>query len=121
MPTSDPRLICGAMSGTSADGVDAALVSVTGRGLAMTATLVAHAHVPFADDLRTQILDVRGRGEVKLAHLAEIGRRVTLAHVDACRAVFAKANVTSREVAAIAAHGQTLWHGPPSTIQYFDP
>lgn len=109
------------MSGTSADGVDAALVSVTGRGLAMTATPLAHAHVPFADDLRTQILDVRSRGEVKLAHLAEIGRRVTLAHVDACRAVFAKANVTSRDVAAIAAHGQTLWHGPPSTIQYFDP
>lgn len=115
------RLIAGAMSGTSADGVDVAIVEVEGRGLQMTAKPLSHAYEPFSAELRKQILDVRQRGDVRLADLAEIGRRVTLAHVPAFKAACAKANVSLTAVAAIAAHGQTLWHGPPNTIQYFDP
>lgn len=109
------------MSGTSADGVDVAIVEVSGRGLAMTAKPLSHAYEPFPADLRKQILDVRQRGEVPLADLAAIGRRVTLAHVPAFLSACAKANVTADQVAAISAHGQTLYHGPPNTIQYFDP
>jgi anhydro-N-acetylmuramic acid kinase len=31
------------------------------------------------------------------------------------------ARVSASEIAAVAAHGQTLYHDPPSTIQWFDP
>lgn len=109
------------MSGTSADGVDVAIVEVEGRGLAMTAKPLSHAYQPFPDSLRKQILEVRQKGEVRLADLAEIGRQVTLAYVPAFRAAIAKANVSADQIEAIAAHGQTLFHGPPNTIQYFDP
>lgn len=119
MPTK--RLIAGCMSGTSADGVDCAIVEVEGCGLAMTAKPLSHAYEAFSPELRKQILDVRQRGDVRLADLAEIGRRVTLAHVPAFRRACEAASVSASDIAAIAAHGQTLFHGPPNTIQYFDP
>lgn len=115
------RLILGAMSGTSADGVDVALTQITGRGLEMQARLLTHAYHPYTPDLRKQILEMRQRGEVRLSDLAEMGRQVTLAYVEACKRALKQGNVSADQVAAIAAHGQTLFHGPPNTIQYFDP
>ena len=115
------RLIAGCMSGTSADGVDCAIVEIEGRGLSMTAKPLSHAYEAFSPELRKQILDVRQRGEVRLADLAEIGRLVTLAHVPAFKKACEAASVSASQIAAIAAHGQTLFHGPPNTIQYFDP
>lgn len=115
------RLLLGAMSGTSADGVDVALTHITGRGLEMQARLLTHAYHPYPPDLRKQILETRQRGDVRLSDLAEMGRQVTLAYVEACRLALKQANVSADQVAAVAAHGQTLFHGPPNTIQYFDP
>lgn len=115
------RLILGAMSGTSADGVDVALTHITGRGLQMQAKLLTHTYQPYSSALRKQILEMRQRGDVRLADLAEMGRQVTLAYVEACKLALKQGNVSADQVAAIAAHGQTLFHGPPNTIQYFDP
>jgi anhydro-N-acetylmuramic acid kinase len=115
------RLILGAMSGTSADGVDVALTHITGRGLQMQAKLLAHAYHPYSPELRKQILEMRQRGAVRLSDLADMGRQVTLAYVEACKLALKQGNVSADQVAAIAAHGQTLFHSPPNTIQYFDP
>lgn len=109
------------MSGTSADGVDVALTHITGRGLEMQAKLLAHAYHPYSPELRKQILETRQRGDVRLSDLAEMGRQVTLAHVEACKLALKQGNVNADQVAAIAAHGQTFFHSPPNTIQYFDP
>src|SRR5687768_16539650 len=49
------RLLAGAMSGTSADGVDVAIVRVAGRGAGMSASLVRHHHVPYNPELRQAI------------------------------------------------------------------
>ena len=66
------RLLVGAMSGTSADGVDAALVSVTGRGAAMSARLLAHRHRQYDEPLRRTIFSMRGGGAT--ARLADVAR-----------------------------------------------
>ena len=49
------RLIAGAMSGTSADGVDVAIVAVDGRGLGMTARLLHYHMRPYDSHLRATI------------------------------------------------------------------
>jgi anhydro-N-acetylmuramic acid kinase len=115
------RHVVGAMSGTSTDGVDVALVRIEGHGLEMAATLLRHAHHPYPDALRRSIFGVRGEGRVALATLADVGREITLAYANAVSNLLTDARFPLADVAAIAAHGQTLYHAPPVTIQWFDP
>src|SRR4051794_8694875 len=118
----DDRLIVGAMSGTSADGVDVALVRVTGRGTDMRVRLIAHRHQPYSDELRTLIFSMRGGDmAVRLADVARCTREVSIAYADAVNEALAGAGVTAKEVAAVAAHGQTVFHAPPDTTQLVDP
>lgn len=120
--TDGERLIAGAMSGTSADGVDAALVSIAGRGEAMRARLVVHRHRPYSHDLRRLIFSMRG-GEtaVRLADLARCGREVSLGCAAAVNEALSAAGLRAADLSAVAAHGQTLYHAPPDTIQWLDP
>ncbi len=115
------RLIAGAMSGTSADGVDVAIVRITGRGLGMKAERVAHHAHPYPEALKQRIFAVRESGSVTLAELAGLGREISLAYADAVQAALSAAKLAAGDLAAIAAHGQTLYHAPPSTIQWLDP
>ncbi|MHC4915062.1 MAG: anhydro-N-acetylmuramic acid kinase, partial [Planctomycetota bacterium] len=48
----DPRKVLGLMSGTSADGVDAAVVEIHGAGRDLRWALLAFEHRPYPDDLR---------------------------------------------------------------------
>ena len=121
-PAGAARIIAGAMSGTSADGVDVAVVEITGRGVDMKPRLLAHRHAPYDAALRRQIFAARaGDGAVRLADLAHIGRAVSLAYAAAVKEATAAAGVDAAALAAVAAHGQTLYHAPPDTMQVLDP
>ena len=115
------RLIAGAMSGTSADGVDVSLVAISGRGLEMTARLLASHHRPFTADLREMIAHIRMGSSVAISELATVGREISLSYAAAVNECLVGAGVSATELAAVAAHGQTLYHDPPSTIQWLDP
>ncbi len=119
--TSEPRLIVGAMSGTSADGVDVALCNITGRGLDMRQKLIAYRTEPYVRPLREAILATRKSGTVSLGVLASLGREITLAHARAIAKTLKIASIDARSVEAVAVHGQTLFHAPPVTVQWFDP
>jgi anhydro-N-acetylmuramic acid kinase len=111
------RLMAGAMSGTSADGVDVAIVRIAGRGMAMTPELLRHHHMPYELALRSRIRSVRTLGWARLDELAALGHDLTLCYA---QAVNTAAN-GFEPLTAIAAHGQTLYHAPPLTIQWIDP
>ena len=120
------RYIAGGMSGTSADGVDVAICAIDGRGYDMTARLVVHHHRPYNAELRRQIFAFRsgGAGSVSqdtLRALAEMGREISLTYAAAVNEALAAAHMESKRLAAVAAHGQTLFHDPPNTIQWLDP
>jgi anhydro-N-acetylmuramic acid kinase len=120
------RYIAGGMSGTSADGVDVAICAIDGRGYDMTARLVVHHHRPYNAELRRQIFAFRsgGAGSVSqdtLRALAELGREISLTYAAAVNEALAAAHMESKNLAAVAAHGQTLFHDPPNTIQWLDP
>ena len=127
-------LVAGAMSGTSADGVDVAVVQVDvqvdGAGPAdrvspadriLGARLLAHRQHPYDPDLRRRIFDLRGGGPVHLSVLAAVGRPITLAYAAVVRDALSAAGLDGSALAAVAAHGQTLYHDPPDTIQWLDP
>lgn len=115
------RLIIGAMSGTSGDGVDAALVEIIGHGTGMSAVVRQHVHVPYKAEVRSLFFLVRSGGYCQLTDIAAIGREVSLAYARAVHGVLRAARISASEIACIAAHGQTLFHSPPNTIQWIDP
>jgi anhydro-N-acetylmuramic acid kinase len=117
----NPRIIAGAMSGTSADGVDVALVRIEGKGLDMSARLLLHHHLDYESHLKSQIFDCRNQGAIPLSALATMGREISLAYAAAVNQSLQLADLKASDVSAIAAHGQTLFHEPPNTIQWLDP
>src|SRR5205085_517961 len=116
-PLVSPRLIAGTMSGTSADGVDVAIVAINGRGLEMTAKLVHHHHIAYERGLKDRIFAARQTGSIALDDLAKLGREISLCYVGAVTESLSASRLKSSDLAAIAAHGQTLFHSPPDTIQ----
>lgn len=115
------RIIAGAMSGTSADGVDVALVRVRGRGLEMSATLLKWHGRAFPGELRETIATIRLGHATPISVLAEVGREISLCYAAAINEAMLAANLSAGDLTAVAAHGQTLYHDPPTTIQWLDP
>jgi anhydro-N-acetylmuramic acid kinase len=119
--TNHNRLIAGAMSGTSGDGIDVAIVQISGSGLGMKAKLVQHHHLPYAPSIRELLFAIRDRENVKLADLAHLGWKISLAYARAVNETLLLSRLSAADLIAVAAHGQTLYHNPPETIQWFDP
>src|SRR4051794_32735634 len=117
------RIIAGAMSGTSADGVDIALTKIMGRGFDMTAQLLHHHHRPYDEQTRREIFAFRDDNvrENFLSRLATLGRTISLTYATAVNEALAAAHLSASDLAAVAAHGQTLFHDVPNTIQWLDP
>jgi anhydro-N-acetylmuramic acid kinase len=115
------RLIAGAMSGTSGDGVDVAITQITGTGLSMSARLVHHHHVPFDAQIRQALFAIRDTQQLKLSELAKLGWDISSTYARAVNEALAASNLRADDLSAVAAHGQTLYHDPPNTIQWFDP
>ena len=109
------------MSGTSADGVDVAIVAIADRGEAMSARLLCHRHRPYDPSLRQLIFALRGGQPVTLADVARCAREISEAYAAAVADTLSAAGVDASDIAAVAAHGQTLYHAPPETIQLLDP
>src|SRR5579871_3497088 len=118
MPT---RIIAGAMSGTSADGVDVAVVEVNGTGLGMTCRLLGRHHEPYVPELRQRINTIRLQGGSDFNSLGACARAISLIYASAVFGAMDAAGLKPVALAGIAAHGQTLFHHPPFTIQWLDP
>ena len=106
-------LIVGLMSGTSLDGVDAALVEVEGEGVSDVRARVVHwLTAPYPEERRRAIHDaiLEGSAEALCALHADLGEWLAEAAQRVCR----EADVPLERVAAIGSHGQTVWHRPPA-------
>lgn len=102
-------LFIGAMSGTSLDGVDAALVHLPAEGLP---TLLHAHHAPYSETLRQGLLGVCQGQAVTLATLGALDVQVARAYAHAVAALLQAAGVAPQRVRAIGAHGQTVHHQP---------
>ena len=105
-------LIIGLMSGTSADGVDAALVDIGGESRAETARCLAVAYHPYADRLRSAVLEQCARTSSDVSTLCILATALAIQYAAAAATVAERAGISLADVTAIACHGQTVWHQP---------
>lgn len=102
--------VLGLMSGTSADGIDAALVHISGGGNELKAKFEKHHHVALPRRLREAILRLANGVSTTTGEISQlnflIGEEFARAAHEACRAW----RVSMRSVSLIGSHGQTIYH-----------
>jgi len=112
----DTHRVIGLMSGTSADGIDAALCEISGRGRGqLKVKLVSHYAMPLPDFLRERVLSACQRDGGSSATICELNFLLGEAFAAACTGVIDQAGVKASDVDLIGSHGQTVHHLPPRT------
>lgn len=104
--------VIGLISGTSVDGIDAAMVDITGGESDLQVDWISGTTYPYPEPLRQKILAVCAGDPISMAEFAELD--------DAIAQTFAHAALTlqgDNSVDLIGSHGQTVYHRPPQIKQ----
>jgi len=102
--------VIGLMSGTSVDGIDAALVEIRGRNLDLDVELLAGETYPYPDRLRAEILAVCGGKPLSMEEFAALDDAIAQQFARAARTI----QQGSPPAQLIGSHGQTVFHRPPA-------
>jgi anhydro-N-acetylmuramic acid kinase len=100
-------VVAGVMSGTSADGIDVAIVRVLGRGFRTRFELLHHQAFPYPPRVRRAVLATMNAGEASVADLARLNFLLGDLYGNAVRASARRARLA---VDLVGCHGQTIYH-----------
>jgi anhydro-N-acetylmuramic acid kinase len=111
------RLALGLISGTSVDGVDAALVRIRGGGPTVSLTLEHFATYPFDPAVRNAVFELFRPESSNVVKLCQLNFVLGEVFATAALQLMQEAGVEPGQVDLIGSHGQTVWHEPmPVTI-----
>jgi anhydro-N-acetylmuramic acid kinase len=105
-----PYRVIGLISGTSVDGIDAALVDISGTDFDLKIELLAGATYPYPAELRAKILAVCAGEAISMAELAQIDDAIAFTFAQAAQNI----QIDHQPANLIGSHGQTVYHRPPS-------
>jgi anhydro-N-acetylmuramic acid kinase len=105
-------LYIGLMSGTSMDGIDAALVDMPSN------TLVAGITKKYSDEVKSLLNNLVNEVNVSLAAVCQLNTLIGREFASAVHALLNKAKVDATDIIAIGSHGQTVCHNPVAPIPY---
>ena len=106
---STSKYYVGLMSGTSCDGIDAALVEVNDKGLICLDT----HYQAYPDALRARLLSVIAGAAMTAHDFSLLDYQLATAYAEMVNALLHKIGVSANEISAIGLHGQTIDHSPP--------
>lgn len=107
-PERPARRAVGLMSGTSLDGIDAALALTDGVAHFEPGPFITR---PYESGLRDALRSILG-GAAAPSRIADIERRLTDAHADAVRRLLGEAGLAPADIDVIGFHGHTILHRP---------
>ena len=102
-----PMTVAGVMSGTSADGIDVAVVKIAPARSGPKLMLLAHESFRYPAALRSAVLAAMNAKSTSTAELARLNWRLGIAYAEAVKATVARHKV---QIDLIGCHGQTLYH-----------
>ena len=106
-------IVAGIMSGTSADGIDVALVRLLGRGTNVRLQLMAHEHRAYPAAVRKAVLTAMNAQSASAAELARLNTRLGELYAEALTYTVERHSGIKPEL--IGCHGQTIYHqGDPA-------
>ena len=130
----DPKLsrrVVGLMSGTSLDGVDAALVEITGSGKDLSIEALAFISRSYPSPLRALLFKNSSPDTSSVLEISQLNVRLAVEYAGIVRDVVETAGLTLADIDAVGCHGQTVYHVPDaadcagvptrSTLQIGDP
>ena len=107
------KLAIGLMSGTSMDGIDAALIKTDGENVIEEISSIS---MPYT--LETRNILKNNEAMIRLSHCADEGTisLSTALHIQAVRLLLHKTKYKSNNIDVIGYHGQTMYHNPEEKI-----
>ena len=114
-PVDRLRHALGFMTGTCIDGIDAALIEISGHGTAMSVRLIRQVHEPMTELAEPLKAFARG-GRLTAVEIAALARRLGEHHAHVFATHFADESIDFAVV-----HGQTVCHAPPDSLQLMNP
>ncbi|WP_348261288.1 anhydro-N-acetylmuramic acid kinase [Telmatobacter sp. DSM 110680] len=102
-----PMIVAGVMSGTSADGIDVAVVRIERIRARTKLTLLAHEGFRYPAALRSLVLAAMNAKSTSTAELAWLNWRLGIAFADAVKATIDRHKLS---LDLVGCHGQTLYH-----------
>ena len=129
----DKKYVIGLMSGTSVDGIDAAIVEIRGHGLETEINLIAFETYPFPSGVPQRILALCQPDTGRVDDICEMNFYIGHLFAEAVKHILQKSGISASDIALIGSHGQTIHHLPkdastnhsaspyPSTLQIGEP
>ena len=123
------KIVIGLMSGTSVDGIDAAIVEITGNGLEIEVDLIAFETFPFPSGVPQRILALCQPDTSRVDDICKMNFYIGHLFAEAVKHILKKSGMHASDIDLIGSHGQTIHHLPkdantsryPSTLQVGEP
>jgi len=106
----DCRYIIGCLSGTSMDGIDAALFEICGSGSATKFRLITGATYPYPEKIKRRLTDLAFKPETKISDILPLHWQIGEFIADVVNQVKNQAEQMGIQVDFVASHGQTIYH-----------
>lgn len=100
-------IVAGVMSGTSADGIDVALVRISSQSRGLRLKLLAHQHVAYPAQVREAVLAAMDASAARVADLSRLNVLLGELYADAVATTIRRHRT---RVDLLGCHGQTLYH-----------
>ena len=129
----EKKYVIGLMSGTSVDGIDAAIVEIRGHGLETAIDLIAFETFSFPPRVSQRILALCQPNTGRVDDICEMNFYIGHLFAEAVKHILQKSGMSANDISLIGSHGQTIHHLPkdastnrnasryPSTLQIGEP